>query len=299
MRRRARTRRRTARTGSRTASRGSSPAPPPRVETNTGPATARDRARTGARRATSDRASGGGRRAPPRRVRARRRTERPCAHGRPQATSPLLPRRRRGRRRALRSARGVEQDVEVGELARLVPPCGADRTARLDEERRTFRDACETAELVRDVEGPHRLAVPVREEREVQVERLRPGDVRPWGIARRAVHAHTRFVELFAPVTQELHLVRSGGRPIEEVEEEERAAVAGELRDRALLSRPRPDTCVAYLLPCPDHRADVTGTPSVPSDVQAETPTRGAAMRRLVLTLLSLAALAAVPSAQA
>ena len=97
------------------------------------------------------------------------------------------------------------------------------------------------AELSLDAERLHRLLVPVGEEREVQVERLRPGDVGPLGIPGDAEWADARLPELRAPVTQELHLVRSGGRPVEEVEDEERGTVRKEIRDRPTLVRSGPD----------------------------------------------------------
>jgi hypothetical protein len=49
----------------------------------------------------------------------------------------------------------------------------------VDEERRPLGYVAEPAELEGDAERPDRLAVEVREEAEVQVERLRPGDVAP------------------------------------------------------------------------------------------------------------------------
>jgi hypothetical protein len=81
-----------------------------------------------------------------------------------------------------------------------------------------------TAELALDAERARRLAIPVGQEREVQVERLRPGDVRPRGVTRDA-----GLLELRAPVTQELQLARSGRGPVEEVEDEESPAVAEHL----------------------------------------------------------------------
>ena len=52
------------------------------------------------------------------------------------------------------------------------------------------------AELAFHAERLHSLLVPVREEREVQVERLRPGDVGPLGIARDAKRPDARLAEL-------------------------------------------------------------------------------------------------------
>src|SRR6266540_4189439 len=110
------------------------------------------------------------------------------------------------------------------------------------------------AELSLDPEGPRRLAVPVRQQREVQVERLRPGDVRPLGIARDPERPHSPLLEFRAPVTQELHLARSGRGPVEEVEEEERGPVGDQLADRATVVRRSPDRRLGYPVAYPQHR---------------------------------------------
>jgi hypothetical protein len=62
-----------------------------------------------------------------------------------------------------------------------------------------------------DAEAAHSIAVEVREEPEVQIERLRPGDMRPRGVARDADRLDAELLERRSPVTQELELVRSGG----------------------------------------------------------------------------------------
>ena len=111
------------------------------------------------------------------------------------------------------------------------------------------------AELPFDAERLHRLLVPVREEREVQVERLGPRDVGPLGIAGDAEWAHTHCQELRAPVTQELHLVRSGGRPVEEVEDEERRPVREQLVETAPLVRCCQDGRVRDSVSYSQHRA--------------------------------------------
>src|SRR6185437_15899168 len=101
-----------------------------------------------------------------------------------------FPRMRIARLRGLRSLRGAKQLVEVRHLGRLVPPCAADRTVLVDEECAALADGLVPAELGLDAECTHRLAVPVREEREVQVERLGPGEVRPGRVARDAERLH-------------------------------------------------------------------------------------------------------------
>src|SRR5439155_25879156 len=94
-----------------------------------------------------------------------------------------------------------------------------------DQERRPAGDAFEAAELMGDFEPVDRLPVPVGEQREVQVERLSPGDVRPRRVARDAELLDAGLLELRAPVTQELHLARSGRGPVEEVEQKQGGAV--------------------------------------------------------------------------
>src|SRR5581483_1590854 len=86
-----------------------------------------------------------------------------------------------------------------------------------------------------------RVAIPVGEERRLEVERLHPRDVRPGRVARDRVGADARRAELVAPVTQELQLARSGRRPVEEIEEEQDRPVGGDLAERRALLRRRPD----------------------------------------------------------
>ena len=75
--------------------------------------------------------------------------------------------------------------------------------------------------------------------------------MRPCRVARDSEWANTRLLELRAPVTQELDLVRSGGGPVEEVEEKERSPVAEELLNGLSLVRRGPHrrgrNSIAYL----------------------------------------------------
>ena len=119
--------------------------------------------------------------------------------------------------------------------------------------RHAFHPASNTAHPEPRREG----AVPVREERHVDAERLLPRPVRPVRVARDAEGADTRSLEVRAPVTQEPQLLRSGGRPVEEVEEEEHRAVLEQLlelrrlpgvepeHDRNLLGEPQDGVRVA------------------------------------------------------
>src|SRR5205085_2492956 len=146
-----------------------------------------------------------------------------------------------------------------------------DRTARVDQERRASRDVAQASELEGDVERVHRLAVPVGEERKAQLERLRPRDVRPGRIAGDAEDAHARLLELPAPVTQELELVRSGRRPVEEVEDEQDRAVGPQRGDSRLVAGP---ALHARLRGAPTHvRHAVTGASSVAFAISCTTST--------------------------
>jgi hypothetical protein len=64
--------------------------------------------------------------------------------------------------------------------------------------------------LVLDAEAVRRIGVPVGEKREVEVERLRPRDVRVGRVARDGERLDAGVLQLRSPVTQELELVRSG-----------------------------------------------------------------------------------------
>ena len=101
-------------------------------------------ARAGARGARGCTSSAGGRRA----------SRRPGAACRTRAARPARPRgpararapRPRGtaRRRGLQRPSGCERHVEVGHLSSLVAPCAADRTALVDEERRSGGDVLQS-----------------------------------------------------------------------------------------------------------------------------------------------------------
>ncbi|HEV8105550.1 MAG TPA: hypothetical protein VGP69_17590 [Gaiellaceae bacterium] len=104
-----------------------------------------------------------------------------------------------------------EQLVDVRYLAVLVRPRRAHDAAFVDEECAASRDVLEPAELLSDSEGRDGIAVEVGEQPEIQVERLRPRDVRPRGVARDPDRLDAERLELRSPVTQELEFVRSGG----------------------------------------------------------------------------------------
>src|SRR5207247_8057641 len=82
--------------------------------------------------------------------------------------------------------------------------------------------------------------------------------VRPGRVARDPVRVDAGLRERLAPVTQELHLVRSGRRPVEEVEEEEDRDVRGQLADRSGLARRQPDGGLRDLVACREHRLEPT-----------------------------------------
>ena len=75
-------------------------------------------------------------------------------------------------RRVSRLRAAVEPLVDVGHVARLVLPAPADDAVLVDEERGPPRDVAEATKLEPDPEPAHRLAVEVREEPEVEIERL-------------------------------------------------------------------------------------------------------------------------------
>src|SRR5436190_10122195 len=163
--------------------------------------------------------------------------------------------RRRGAHKLLD---GREQHVEVRQFRDLVAPGAADGAFTVDEERRPRGDVLEAAVVEGDAEAVRRVGVPVRQEREVEVERLHPGDVRPGGVAGRGVCLDSGGAELVAPVTQELQLARSGRRPVEQIEEEEHRDVGEHLADRSALLRRRPHPRVRDALSHGQHRATLT-----------------------------------------
>src|SRR5437899_1164171 len=287
--RRGRTRPRAARRGSRRASPRSWAAAWPPAESCMDPATALGRAPIGGRRASSGTASAGGRPETPRRgtVRLPRgsATERAGA----RATSRLRRPQGTERRRALQSLRGAKKLVEVRHLGRVVAPCAADRTVLVDEERASIGDATVAAEVALDSEGLHPLLVPVREERKVQVQRLGPRNVRPLGIAGDAEWADTRREELRAPVTQELHLVRSGRGPVEEVEEEERRSVREHCVERLLLVGSSQDGCSGDLVAYGEHAREpyVASCGSAATSVLSAISLTTSTMSRFALNTLS------------
>ena len=99
-------------------------------------------------------------------------------------SSPPLPREPRFPRRASHEARRREDLVEVRDLRRLVAPRRAHDSVPVDQERGARRDVLQPAVVERDAEAVRRLAVPVGEEREVEVERLHPRRVRVRRVAR-------------------------------------------------------------------------------------------------------------------
>ena len=76
-----------------------------------------------------------------------------------------------------------EQLVDVRQLAVLEAPGGANDAVRIDQEGAAPGDVSEAAELLADPERADSVAVEVREQPEVQVERLGPRDVRPRRVA--------------------------------------------------------------------------------------------------------------------
>src|SRR5207245_4085116 len=117
------------------------------------------------------------------------------------------------------------------------------------------------AELRRDPESTYRIAVEVGEQAEVQVECLRPGDVRPRRVAGDPDRLDAGLVEVRSPVTQELELVRSGRGPVEEVEDEQLRPVLDELAHRERLARAEEDRGVGGAIAGLEHPAKLTTPP--------------------------------------
>src|SRR4029077_4323332 len=74
----------------------------------------------------------------------------------------------------LQGARGGDQLVDVGQLARLVGPCATDDSVDSDEKRAARGYVPHAVVFVLDAEAVGRIGVPVGQEREVEVERLHP-----------------------------------------------------------------------------------------------------------------------------
>src|SRR5829696_3591834 len=162
-------------------------------------------------------------------------------------------------------AGGDQQLVQVRHLAGGVAPRAAHDRVGVDEERRALRNVAQPAVLVCDAEAVNCFRVPVREQRELEVERLAPRDVRPCRVSRDTHRLDAGSLELPAPVTQELHLVRSGGRPIEEVEEQQLRALADEVAEPRGLVRRRPDRRVRNRLADLEHRGRLLRRAAPPS----------------------------------
>ena len=132
------------------------------------------------------------------------------------------------------STSGTSPD-SYAQAARTIP-CFVDEERAIAARRRGSRGT-------RSRSPNARTASPLKsdEQAEVQIERLRPGDVAPRRVARDADRLHAGVLELRSPVTQELHLVRSGGRPVEQVEDEQLRPVLEQLANRQGLVRAEED----------------------------------------------------------
>jgi hypothetical protein len=165
--------------------------------------------------------------------------------------------RTKGALRALGSACRGEHRVDVRLLA-TEEPRRFDRLAVADQEGRADGHVAHADRLERDVERARRIAVPVRQERHVDPKRLRPRAVRPRRVARDREWPDACRSQVVTPVTQEVQLVRSARRPVEEVEAEERQAVAEHLVERLrLLADVRPDLDVGNRCASFEHAASL------------------------------------------
>ena len=159
-------------------------------------------------------------------------------------------------------ARCLQPLVDVRQVAGAVLPRRAHDPGLVDEEGGAARDVMEAAKLESDPEGPHDVTVEIGEQTEVQVERLRPRDVRPGRVAGDADRLHPDRVELGSPVTQELQFVRSGGGPVEQVEDEQLRPVVDELEHRERLVRSEEDLRVGDAVAGLEHAAEITDSTS-------------------------------------
>jgi hypothetical protein len=169
------------------------------------------------------------------------------ADGSPQAS----------RRRPLAS-RDVDYGVEVGKLP-AEHPGRLDSLAVTDEESRADGHVDHSERLERNVERARRLTVPVGQEGDVDAQGLRPRAVRPRRVAGDPERADAGLGEVVAPVPQEVQLVRSGRRPVPDVEAQEREPGTEYLAQRRrLLARRRPHVDVRNGTAGFEHRATVT-----------------------------------------
>src|SRR6476646_8350754 len=125
---------------------------------------------------------------------------------------------------AVQRRRLVQQLLDVGQLAVGVAVSGAHDALAVNHEHRPHRSVGEAVQVLRDAERPHRLGVPVREQRIAEAEPPRPLDVRVGAVARDAYNRHAQLPELRAPVTQEPQLTPSGAGPVVQVEGDHRGA---------------------------------------------------------------------------
>ena len=147
---------------------------------------------------------------------------------RPATASPKL---KLARRRARISSKS-------GQLATLVAPRAADDSVAVDQERRSLRDVAQPA-VARTRRRSRasrrrssRRAAGSRGRAPASTRRASTGESREIAIRLDAGRA-----ELLAPVTQELELVRSGRRPVEEIEEEKDRPVVRRALPMLALSR--------------------------------------------------------------
>jgi hypothetical protein len=85
--------------------------------------------------------------------------------------------------RLVQSPRRRDKLVQVGKLAVGVLPHAAKDPFSVDEECRPQRNVVKSPPLAADAESADGVPVEVGEQGEVQVERLRPSDVAPGGVA--------------------------------------------------------------------------------------------------------------------
>jgi hypothetical protein len=113
--------------------------------------------------------------------------------------------------------------------------------------------------------------------------------MRPRRVARSGHRPHTCRFELRAPGTQELHLTRSGARPIEEVEEHEHRPLLDEIAEGDAFTRGEPHLDVGDPIADLEHARTLPRTaPALDAGEPAGAPSAGIEVRGEALDGLDL-----------
>jgi hypothetical protein len=97
-----------------------------------------------------------------------------------------------------------------------------------DQEAAAFRDVAQSVKRPSDAKSSGRLATPIREQRDRDIQRLAVSPVRIRAITGDRQRCHVKSREIVTPVTQKLQLGASGVGPVERIEGEEIRTVNGQ-----------------------------------------------------------------------